>query len=125
MGKMALRQGSDKTMSSTAVVDQAASWAKRLTQSEARGPGDLENAWHRLEARYGIPWRAFWSLRYRKPNEIAASIYLSLCAAYEAECQKQVRKLTHEIAITQAIAGAANPAVVAAKTMVGTEDRDF
>jgi hypothetical protein len=101
-----------------AVVDIATGWAKRLTQIEARGPGDIENAWRRLEARYGIPWRAFWALRYRPPREMAASIYLRLQAAYSAECQRQIRRLEHEIAITKAKAGADHPAVVAAAALV-------
>jgi hypothetical protein len=103
----------------TTAVDQAASWAKRLTLTEARGPGDMENAWRRLEARYGVPWRAFWSLRYRRPNEIAASIYLRLQAAYEAECERQMRRLQHEIEITKAKTGAHHPDVVAIEALVG------
>jgi hypothetical protein len=38
-------------------VDEAARWARFLTQTESRGPGDLENAWSRLERRYGVPAR--------------------------------------------------------------------
>lgn len=109
-------------MTDTAAVDQAASWAKRLTQSEARGPGDLENAWHRLEARYGVPWRTFWSLRYRKPADVTASIYLRLRVAYEAECERQLMRLTHEIAITKAKAGASNHSVVEAEALVRAPD---
>jgi hypothetical protein len=106
----------------TAAVDQAAAWAKGLTHSEARGPGDMENAWRRLEVRYGVPWRAFWSLRYRRPNEIAASIYLRLQAAYEAECERQMRRHQHELEITRTKAGASHPAVVAAEALVGEGD---
>jgi hypothetical protein len=105
-------------------VDQAASWAKRLTLSEARGPGDMENAWRRLEARYGVPWRSFWSLRYRRPNEIAASIYLRLQAAYVAECERQMRRHQHELEITRAKAGADCAAVVAAEALVSKGDGD-
>jgi hypothetical protein len=111
----------ESIVTDTTAVDQAAAWAKRLTQSEARGPGDLENAWRRLGQRYGVPWRAFWSLRYRRPNEIAASIYLRLQAAYEAECERQVRRLTHELELTRAKAGASHPAVVAAEALVSKD----
>ena len=103
-------------------VDRAASWAKRLTQSEARGPGDLENAWRRLEARYGVPWRIFWALRYRCPNEIAASIYLRLQAAYEAECERVLRRTRHELAITKAKAGTDHAVVAEAAALVGESD---
>ena len=99
-------------------VPQAAEWSKALVQREARGSGDTENAMRRLEQRYGIPWRTFWSLRYRKPRSICADIWLSLRAAYLAECERQARKLEHEIEITRAIAGGDDPAVVEAEALV-------
>jgi hypothetical protein len=102
-------------------VDQAAEWAKALTRTETRGPGDQPGAWRRLEARYGISAHTFWSLRYRKPQDIAVSIYMRLQAAYQAECERQMRQLEHEIEITKAIAGPNHPAVVAAETLVGEE----
>lgn len=100
-------------------VDQAAEWAKALTRSETRGPGDQPNAWRRLEARYGIPEYAFWSLRYRKPKDVAVSLYMRLQAAYRAECERQQRRLMHEIEITKEIAGANHAAVRAAEALVG------
>lgn len=109
-------------MSDTA-VDQAASWARELTQREARGPGDLNNAWQRLEARYGVPASTFWSLRYRKPKDILASIYFRLRGAYEAECERQMRKLRHELEVTKAIAGADHAAVRAAEALVGKKNQ--
>jgi hypothetical protein len=109
----------DGKMSAAAIVDQAAGWARTLTQAEARGPGDMENAWRRLEARYGVPWRTFWALRYRRPRDLTVSIYQSLAAAYAAECERQMRRLRHEIATTKIIAGADHAAVRAAETLVG------
>ena len=103
-------------------VDQAAVWARELTRVEARGPGDLGNAWRRLEARYGVPASTFWSLRYRPPKDILASIYFRLRGAYEAECERQMRKLKNEIAITKAIAGADCSAVRAAAALLGEDD---
>ena len=105
-------------MSDATFVNEAAGWAQGLTHSEARGPGDMANAWRRLEARYGIPWRTFWALRYRKPNEIATSIYARLHDAYRAECERQMRKLAHEIHITKRIAGPDHPAVAQAQAVV-------
>jgi hypothetical protein len=106
-------------ISSAAVVNETARLASDLTRQEARGPGDMENAWRRLETKYGVPWRTFWSLRYRRPKEIAATIYLRLQAAYAAECQRQMRRLEHDIAITKAKAGADHAAVRAAEALVG------
>lgn len=103
-------------------VDQAAEWAKELTRSETRGPGDLPRAWQRLEARYGISEHTFWSLRYRKPQDIAVSIYMRLQAAYQAECERQMRRLEHELEITKAIAGASDPVVGEVQALVGQEE---
>lgn len=108
-------------MSGSAVVDEAAYWATRLTQAEARGPGDMQNAWRRLSVRHDVPWRVFWQLRYRKPRDLTVSIYRRLAAAYRAECERQMRQLQHEIEITKAIAGADHPAVAAALALVGEE----
>lgn len=112
----------DEAMSDAAFVDQAATWAKRLTQQEARGPGDIENAWRRLECKYGIPWRTFWSLRYRKPRELTASIFHRLAAAYSAECERQMRLLKHDIEITKAITGSDSAVVRAAEALVRATD---
>lgn len=83
-------------------ISDARSWANELIRRESRGPGDTENAMHRLEARYGIPWRTFWALRYRPPSDVFVSVYLNLRAAYEAECARQERLLRHERQITEA-----------------------
>lgn len=56
----------------------------------------------RLEAKYGIPWRTFWQLKYRAPADVMVGVYLQLAAAYQAECERQQRLLDHEREITQA-----------------------
>lgn len=109
-------------MADAAYVNEAAGWARTLTQRESRGPGDIENAWRRLEARYGVPATTFWSLRYRKPKDVLASVYFRLRDAYEAECARQMRLLQHELTITKAKAGTSHPVVVAASAVVDEED---
>lgn len=106
-------------MTDAVYVDQAAEWAKALTRTETRGPGDQPSAWRRLEARYGISSHTFWALRYRKPKDIAVSVYARLSAAYQAECEKQMRRLQHDIEITKAITGPDHVAVRAAEALVG------
>ena len=117
MGKKFL-QGDE--MSSVAYVEQAAEWSRKLTQMRARGPGDTDNAMRSIERDYGIAHSILWSLRYRpdRYRSIGAEIFARLRAAYAAECERQVRKLAHEISITKAIAGADEPAVVAAEALV-------
>ena len=104
----------------TAHVDEASGIAKWLTQKEASGPGDMENAWRRLENRYGLPWRMFWALRYRPPRIIDSVLFERLRAAYQAECGRQMKKLQHELSITEKISGPDNAAVVAAKAVFRT-----
>ena len=114
----------DLPMSDAAYLDQAAMWSKDLTRMKARGPGDTDNAMRQIEREYGIDYGFLWSLRYRRERlkVMSVSVYERIAAAYRAECQRQVKKLQHEIKRTEEIAGAAAPAVVAAKTALDTTD---
>jgi hypothetical protein len=85
VSKDRLRLG--QRMSDAAYVDEAADWARRLTQAEARGPGDIENAWRRLETRYGVSFHTWWALRYRKPV-IAFSPVPGLLARFPQSVQR-------------------------------------
>jgi hypothetical protein len=109
-------------MSDGVYVERAAAWAKELTAYESRGPGDTENAWRRLEDRYGIPARTFWSLRYRPPKEIFVSLFVRIHTAYRQEQERQARKIEHELAITKAITGPDDIAVVATEVTLGEEN---
>lgn len=82
-------------------VSEASMWASRMVSMNLRG-SDTENAMRRLEARYGIPWRTFWNLRYRPPADILVGVWRQLHAAYEAECQRQERLLAHERHVAEA-----------------------
>ena len=86
----------------------------------ARGPGDTDNAMRGIERDYGIAHSILWSLRYRpeRYRTIGAEIYARLQAAYAAECERQQRKLAHEIEITKAIAGPDSAAVRAVEALV-------
>lgn len=110
-----------------AVVDDAAKWADSLLARTYRGPGDtIEAATYRAEQKYGVPAQTFWALRYRRPNDLLASIYLKLKSAYEHECQRQEAKLLHELALTKEMLGDAatgNPAVEQAEALVGAQDQ--
>jgi hypothetical protein len=118
MGKKFLQRC---VMSSVECVEQAAMWSRKLTQMRARGPGDTENAMRGIERDYGISHATLWSLRYRpeRYRSIGADIFARIKAAYETECERQARRLRHEIEITKAIAGADHSAVRAAEALVG------
>lgn len=107
---------------STAHVEEAAGIAKWLTQREALGPGDMENAWRRLESRYGLPWRLFWALRYRKPRAIASHFYERLHDVYRAECDRQMKLLRHETIVTEKVAGLASHSVRSAYALLDEDD---
>lgn len=107
----------------TSYLDEAAEWSKSLTRMRARGPGDTENAMRSIERDYGVDYWILWRLRYRKSalRDIGVSAYMRLKAAYQAECERQMRKLKDEIGKTEQIAGVNNRIVVAARAVVGEE----
>ena len=86
-------------------VSAAGMEAKRLVNEllklESRGAGDLENAMRRLGRRYGIPWRVFWTLRYRAPSDLFVSVFEKLKEANRAECGRQIERLKHELQIAE------------------------
>ena len=83
-------------------LTEAQHWANAMVMREMRTPGDLINSMHRLEARYGIPWRTFFNLRYRAPADVLVGVYRQLKLAYEAEIERQERLLAHEKHLTEA-----------------------
>src|SRR6266403_2525679 len=89
-------------MPSSAYLDEAVRWSKDLTRMRARGPGDTENAMRSIERDYGVDYWIIWRLRYRRSalKDIGVTAYMLLKAAYQAECERQVRKLKNEIAVT-------------------------
>ena len=103
----------------TETAATARSWTYELLRRESRGPGDMENAMRRLETRYGIPWRIFWTMRYRPPTDVLTGVFVKLGSAYRAECERQERLLRHEIEITKLKTGTVSAAVRAAEALVG------
>lgn len=97
------------------VVDEAASWADLLVRREHRGPGDtLDAARLRAARKHKVPEQALWSLRYRKPKDIAGSVYRSLYRAYVSETQSMEAKIAENLALIEALpASAARDRMVA------------
>ena len=90
-------------------VDRAASWADWLVRREHRGPGDtIDAARLRAARKHRLPERILWALRYRKPKQIWADMYLSLERAVEAEIKCQEARLEHELAIAKALPATAH-----------------
>jgi hypothetical protein len=87
----------DKQMSAVTFVQDASTKTRWLVERESRGAGDTRNAMERIARRYGIPFQALWTLRYREPRDILVSVYSRICEAHEAECSRQARLLNEEL----------------------------
>ena len=104
------------------LVAEARGWAKDLTRRETRGPGDLDNAMRRVAGRIGVPYGALWSLRYRPPKGVLASIYFALRDAFEAERARQFQALKNDLETTERTAGPDRYLVLAARAVVDAAD---
>lgn len=86
-------------------MSTAAIHAQRLVNEmlrwESRGAGDTENAMRRLGNRHGIPWRVFWTLKYRVPKDLFVSVFEDIKAAHKTEAQRQLQKVQHELQIAE------------------------
>lgn len=85
----------------SAAVIEAQRLVNEMLRFESRGAGDTENAMKRLAIRHGIPWRVFWTLKYRAPKDMFVGVFEQIKAAHAAECQRQLRKVQHEIQIAE------------------------
>ncbi|WP_225121970.1 hypothetical protein [Bradyrhizobium sp. BRP22] len=95
-----------RNLISAQMVAEARGWAEELTALEIRGPGDLEPAWRRLEARYAIPYSTFWSLKYRHDlKDIWASLHRMLELALTAERALRAAQDSHHNFIEKVVTG--------------------
>lgn len=83
-------------------VEAATDYVRTMVQRESRGPGDLDNAMQRLEARYGLPFWTLWHLRRGKAKTVEASLLARIRGAYLDMCQRQASNLLHEIELEAA-----------------------
>lgn len=105
-------------------VETAVRLANALVLRESRGPGDMQNAMIRLEARYGLDRGLLWSLRYRKPKDILLGHWRRLVSAYEAECERQRRHYEQEAERARRLNGGTDaPLVRAAAALAGQQNK--
>jgi hypothetical protein len=83
-------------------VEAATEYVRTMVQRESRGPGDLDNAMSRIEAKYGLPFWTLWHLRRGKAKTVEASLLARIRGAYLDMCQRQASNLLHEIEIEAA-----------------------
>jgi hypothetical protein len=102
-------------------VEAASDYASRLLDLEQRGSSDTEGALYRIEQRYGLSPNQIMHLRSRRAKSCDVSLFARVRGAYLDLCHRQVSKLQHEIAMTEAATDdaledlAAEAAVLAAK----------
>lgn len=88
---------------STALVETAGGYVRRMVSSEARGWGDQSEAQSRIEARYGIPYYTLERLRTGRAKTVEAGLFARIRGAYLDLCERQVSRLRHEISIEKAL----------------------
>lgn len=80
-------------------AEMATEYARKLINSEVRGPGDVESAMHRLEAKTGIGRWTLWGLRYSRRKTVNAELFNQVRGAYLAYCERQLKTLQHELVL--------------------------
>lgn len=88
---------------STALVEEAGGYVRRMVEKEAHGWGDQAPAQGRIEAKYGIPYWTLERLRTGRAKTVEAGLFARIRGAYLDLCERQVAKLQHEIAIEKAL----------------------
>jgi len=83
-------------------VESATEYVRTMVQRESRGPGDLDNAMQRLEARYGLNFWTLWHLRKGRAKSVEASLLARIKSAYLDMCRSQATNLLHEIELEAA-----------------------
>lgn len=83
-------------------VESATEYVRTMVQRESHGPGDLDNAMERLEARYGLPFWSLWHLRRGRAKSVDVSLYERIRCAYFDMCGRQAANLLHEIEVEAA-----------------------
>ena len=86
-------------------ADLAIDYARKVLSREARGPGDLEEAMHRLEAKTGVGYWTWWGLWNKRRKSVDMDLFSRVRGAYLALCEKQVRALQHDLAVEKAMSG--------------------
>ena len=85
---------------STAV---ASKYVRRMVARESKGPGDIEGAMARLEARYGIGFWQLSHLRGGRAKTIDVGLFARIRSAYLDYCERQIRLLEHEVEVEKAM----------------------
>lgn len=93
---------SEHRVSST---DLATDYARRMVLREASGPGDVENAMRRIEAKTGVGYWTLWGLWNRRRKLVDRDLFLQLRNGYLAICERQLKALQLDLATETEVSG--------------------
>lgn len=88
-------------------AEAAATYIRSMVAREMRGPGDTGEAMHRIEAMYGIPFHTQEHLRKGKAKTCEITLFQRIRGSYLDHCERQIKKLEHELIIIERAAGGA------------------
>jgi len=81
------------------LVAEAAEWAALLTNEAEAKTGKTDTALETVARQTGVNQSTLWRLRYRKPKDLAVSVYMKLKTAWEAVQQRQFERMQHELEV--------------------------
>ncbi|MFL5063430.1 MAG: hypothetical protein ACJ8FU_08395 [Xanthobacteraceae bacterium] len=97
-----------------AVVAQGCGYARRLVEAEAQRSGQpIKAASRTIARRLRTSHGSIWSLLFRPPKDIGASLLRSLETALETELQKEIEALHVELAALRKNARRPDPRTLA------------
>lgn len=84
-------------------AEQATFYVREMALRESRGNGDTQNALQRVCMKYGLSFWPMEHLRRGKAKSVDSELYRKIRKAYVSFCEREIKKLQHEIAIEKAI----------------------
>jgi hypothetical protein len=82
--------------------DLAAAYARKMVERESRGNGDQMNAMERVGREVGITARSLRRLINGETKDPGITLFARIRASYLRLCEREIAKLTHEIAADKA-----------------------
>lgn len=92
----------DKKMSATTISNTPEGLLRRMVDIETKMSGDQLNAIDRVSRRIGLGARTVRRILHNERKIIDYRVFSKIRAAYLELCERQLRKLEHEIAVTTA-----------------------
>lgn len=109
----------ERSVNATSFDDLARQYARTLEDREALSNGQpITKARESVARRIGVPPGTLENLRRQRIKGIRAWIFERLRTAYEADCERQLKLLEHELEITRSLAPTAGVSLGEAEAIV-------